>query len=193
MVAWKWPGVNDLEYFDDKTRRSVDDDGGFHHTWYAMKMEASKCNIKRYIRQVLTNIQYIRQFFSDDFWNSRYLRFGSGAFSDFAAVGIRYTDSDNTPMPKRIKTIGLEFEADEWMPDVKDPGIVYRDKVIDFSSGKEIAKKVKTAEEVYMDELAKAFVVKDLKKLKTGIKDRMGSPGKSSLKKKSKKKTGKKY
>ncbi|KAG9599672.1 hypothetical protein KCU86_g3408, partial [Aureobasidium melanogenum] len=69
MVTWKWPGIHDGEYFDVKSRWTLEEEAPLYHTFYAMKME------------------YMRDFFTDEFWNQRYLRFGGQAFSGFAAVG----------------------------------------------------------------------------------------------------------
>ncbi|KAH0357185.1 hypothetical protein KCU81_g167, partial [Aureobasidium melanogenum] len=166
MVSWKWPGIHDGEYYDEKSRWTVEEEAPLYHTFYAMKME------------------YIRDFFNDEFWNQRYLRFGGQAFSGFAAVGVRllFEDDSSASKIKRNMAIGLELEADEWMPGVIDQGIVYRDRVLNLSGGTEIARdaeKVKTAEEKMIDEIVEGFVVKDMKKLKIAMREKIGSPARS--------------
>lgn len=112
------------------------------------------------------------------------MRFGGQAFSGFAAVGLRLVWEDD-PSAEKIKhnaQIGLELEADEWMPGVIDVGIVYRDRVLDLSGQREIARKVgkaKTEEEKLIEEIAEGLVVKDMKKLKIGMREKMGSPGRN--------------
>lgn len=39
MVSWKWPGVHDSEYYDQKSRWTVEEEAPLYHTFYAMKME----------------------------------------------------------------------------------------------------------------------------------------------------------
>lgn len=78
---------------------------------------------------------------------------------------------------------GRELEADEWMPDVISKGIVYHDRVMDFSGEREIARKaekVKTEEEKMIDEITEGLAVKDMKMLKIGTRDKIGSPGRSA-------------
>lgn len=79
---------------------------------------------------------------------------------------------------------GLELEADEWMPDVISKGIVYHDRVMDLSGEREIARKaekVKTEEEKMIDEITEGLAVKDMRKLKIGMREKMGSPGRSPI------------
>jgi hypothetical protein len=129
-------------------------------------------------------MQYMRDFFTDEFWNQRYLRFGSQAISGFAAVGVRLVWEDD-PTAEKMKhdvATGLELEADEWMPGVIDVGIVYRDKVLDPSGEREMArdvKKAKTKDEKMIDEIVEGLVVKDMKGLKIAMREKMGSPGRS--------------
>jgi hypothetical protein len=103
--------------------------------------------------------------------------------SSFKAVGVRYRMQDSMPAQKsnHDATTGLELQADEWMPDVIGPGIVYEDRVLDLSGESLIATKGKTAEEMVLDEIAEGFVVKDVKKLSIGMKALAGT---SSIKKK---------
>lgn len=129
-------------------------------------------------------MQYIRDFFNDEFWNQRYLRFGGQAFSGFAAVGVRLLFEDDLTASKiqRDITIGRELEADEWMPGIIEQGIVYRDKVLDLSGEREIAREVekaKTDEERMIDEIVEGFVVKDMNKLKIAMREKIGSPARS--------------
>jgi hypothetical protein len=103
--------------------------------------------------------------------------------SSFKAVGVRYLVQNSMPAQKRNHDAmtGLGLQADEWMPDVVKPGIVYEDKVVDFSEEKVVATKAKTAEERALEEIADGLVVKDIKKLSIGMKT---LAGKSSIKKK---------
>jgi hypothetical protein len=39
MVTWKWPGVHNGEYFDEKSRWTLEEEAPLYHTFYAMKME----------------------------------------------------------------------------------------------------------------------------------------------------------
>lgn len=41
MVAWKWPGIHENEYFDEMSRWTLEDDAPLYHTFYAMKMEVT--------------------------------------------------------------------------------------------------------------------------------------------------------
>lgn len=131
-------------------------------------------------------MQYIRNFFSDEFWNQRYLRFGSQACSGFAAVGVRLVRKHSSTVQK-IKhdmVTGRELEADEWMPDVVSKGIVYHDRVTGLSGESEIARKaakVRTEEEKMIDEITEGLAVKDMKRLKIGMREKMGSPGRSPI------------
>jgi hypothetical protein len=89
MTAWKWPGVHDGRNYGERSRRSPEDDLGYV-TWYIMKMEVGQAAITAKAHKLNTDkMQYFRQFFTDDFWENRVMRFGDGALSDFAAVGLR--------------------------------------------------------------------------------------------------------
>jgi hypothetical protein len=103
--------------------------------------------------------------------------------SSFKAVGVRYLVQNSMPAQKRNhdEMTGLELQADEWMPDVIGPGIVYKDKVLDLSGESVIATKGKTAEEIALEEIADGLAVKDIKELSIGMKT---LAGKSSIKKK---------
>jgi hypothetical protein len=128
-------------------------------------------------------IQYIRHFFIDEFWENRILRFGDGALSDFAAVGVRHKVEGSLAIPKGKfdDLTGSELEADEWMPDSVKAGIVYRDKIVAMT-GAELAKKEKpTKDTTEKDILAEGFIVRDIKKLSIGMKALVG---KSPIKKK---------
>jgi len=133
-------------------------------------------------------IQYIRDFFSNEFWEQRYLRYGS--MSDFKAVGLRYPVGDAIAARngKRVATTGRELEAEQWMPEVQRKSIVYEDRVLDLDGEKVIATKTKTAEQRMIEEIREGLSVKDVKKLSIGMK---ALAGKSPVKKKSpiKKKT----
>lgn len=56
--------------------------------------------------------------------------------SSFRAVGIRsgVFDENIALNGKRVATIGLELEAEPWMPEVEEEeGIVYEDRVLDYA------------------------------------------------------------
>lgn len=42
MVAWKWPGIHESEYFDQRSRWTLEEDAPLYHTLYAMKMEVGQ-------------------------------------------------------------------------------------------------------------------------------------------------------
>jgi hypothetical protein len=87
--------------------------------------------------------QYVQQFFLDDFWNNRVLRFGDGALDNYKAVGVRrcqsgeleFSDLESpTIRTKRNSVTGVleedpEIEADAEFPDV-DEGIIYPHKAL---------------------------------------------------------------
>lgn len=107
--------------------------------------------------------------------------------SSFKAVGYRYVmpQSKTGQKRKRDTAIGRELEAVEWMPDVIEHGLVYEDKIVNLAGDRVIAKKVKTAAEQLLEEIAEGFVVRNIKKLSIGMKALVG---KSPIKKKSLKK-----
>lgn len=104
--------------------------------------------------------------------------------SSFKAVGIRYFrgDGTGTQHAKRITTTGQELEAEQWMPEVEE-GIIYADGALDLTGDKVIAIKAKTPKEQLLDDIAKGFIVTDVKKLSIGMKSLVG---KSPIKKKKK-------
>ena len=104
--------------------------------------------------------------------------------SSFRAVGIRngVFDENIAPNGKRVATIGLELEAEPWMPEVEEEGIVYEDRVLDFAGDKVIATKPKTAEQQMLADIAESWIPKSFKKLSAGMKAWIG---RSPVKKKS--------
>lgn len=101
--------------------------------------------------------------------------------SSFKAVGVRFRVADRMTAQdkKRVATIGLELEAEKWMPEVERQGIVYKDKVLNLAGDKVIAIKPKTPAEKLIEDIAESFIVKDVKKLSIGMK---GLAGKSPIK-----------
>jgi hypothetical protein len=85
-------------------------------------------------------IQYIQNVFSDEFWDERYPRYG---MSGLRAVGVRYVVQNSMHTHKRNRD-AITDQEEEWMPGVVEGGIVYKDKMLDYSSDKVIATKEKT-------------------------------------------------
>ena len=105
--------------------------------------------------------------------------------SNFKAVGVRrIVQDDTTAQQRRHDTL----ESVKWMSDVVEEGIVYEDRLVDLSGEKVIATKAKTLLEQVLEDIAQGFVVKDVKKLSTGMKALVG---KSPIQKKKTKKTKK--
>ncbi|KAH0290942.1 hypothetical protein M436DRAFT_59945 [Aureobasidium namibiae CBS 147.97] len=161
MATWEWPGF--FETIGLVHRRTAHEDGFNYANFDVIKME------------------YIRDFFSDEFWDQCYLRYG---MSSFRAVGVRdrVFDENMAPNGKRVATIGLELEAEPWMPEVEEEGIVYEDRVLNFAGDKVIATKPKTAEQQMLADIAMSWIPENLKKLSAGMKAWIG---RSPVKKKS--------
>lgn len=96
--------------------------------------------------------------------------------SSFKAVGVRFRVADRitAQSKKRVATMGLELEAEKWMPEVERQGIVYKDKVLNLAGDTVIATKTKTPGEKLIDDIAEGFIVKDVKKLSIGMKTLAG-------------------
>jgi hypothetical protein len=139
--------------------------GPFYDNGYAIKASAAKYGIKSYTSYAVpmsvsilkmgrrtcfanSSFQYVHQFFLDNFWDNRILRFGDGALSNYKAVGVRLCHNfkfdaleSPTVRKKRNPITGVEeedpeTESDAEFPDV-DKGIIYHDKVLPLS-GEEI-------------------------------------------------------
>lgn len=76
--------------------------------------------------------QYAHQFFLDDFWDNRIMRFGDGAVSNYKAVGVRVSlvdqlDYDDLESPtikqKQDPFTGAWEEDPEIDPDAEYPGV----------------------------------------------------------------------
>ncbi|KAI4717169.1 hypothetical protein E4T48_06649 [Aureobasidium sp. EXF-10727] len=131
MAAFPWPG---LECRIDRglaVKASTAKYGIESHTTYAVPMS------------------YVRQFFLDDFWNNRVLRYGDGALRNYKAVGVReslygeseFDDSESpTVKQKQNSLTGLweddpEIDSDAEFSDV-DEGIIYPgDKALNLLGG----------------------------------------------------------
>lgn len=54
MVAWGWPGIHKSEYFDQRSRWTLEEEAPLYHTLYAMKMEVVQGAIEKSNKQTLT-------------------------------------------------------------------------------------------------------------------------------------------
>ncbi|KAI4843072.1 hypothetical protein E4T44_06946, partial [Aureobasidium sp. EXF-8845] len=114
--------------------------GGSDGTGYPIKATAAKHGIKSHTSYAIP-MSYVQQFFLDDFWDNRILRFGDGALSNYEAVGVRLRHNfqfDATELPiTRRKRNPVTGEIEEW-PEVDadaefphvDEGIIYPDKAL---------------------------------------------------------------
>ncbi|KAI4724771.1 hypothetical protein E4T49_07516 [Aureobasidium sp. EXF-10728] len=134
MAAFPWPG---LECRIDRglaVKASTAKYGIESHTTYAVPMS------------------YVRQFFLDDFWDNRVMRYGDGALRNYKAVGVRQSlygesDFDDSESPtvkqKQNSLTGLweddpEIDSDAEFSDVEE-GIIYPgDKALNLL-GREIS------------------------------------------------------
>jgi hypothetical protein len=147
MCANPWPGRFDGNGYPIKATAAKHGIKGY--TSYAVPMSVSI--VKKFCEMHLADLfsQYVQQFFLDDFWDNRILRFGDGALSNYKAVGLRLRHNfqfDDTETPtvrtKRNSVTGYqeewpEIEADAEFPNV-DEGIIYPDKVLTLH-GEEIS------------------------------------------------------
>ncbi|KAH0369928.1 hypothetical protein KCU65_g2960, partial [Aureobasidium melanogenum] len=121
IAAQRWPGLEDREGI-------------------AIKASAAKYGI-RYDTLYAVPMSYIQQFFLDDFWDNRILRFGDGAVNNYKAVGVRVSldlnyDGSESPTVKQKQDLlsGLfeddpEIDPDAEYPDV-DEGIIYPNRIL---------------------------------------------------------------
>lgn len=144
LRADRWPGIKVDE--DYATRATAAKHGIKFDTSYAVPMTVSVVKMVNGIVFLLICLpQYVHQFFLDDFWNNRILRFGDEALNNYKAVGVRRCTSDElefsefespTVRTKRNPATGAleedpEIESDAEHPDV-DEGIIYPDRVLTF-------------------------------------------------------------
>ena len=99
-------------------------------------------------------------------------------------MGVRLVSKQSSTVQRMKHDVvtGQELAAGEWMPDVISKGIIYHDRVLDLAGEREIARKAekaKTEEEKLIDEIAEGLAVRDMKKLKIGMREKMGSPRRS--------------
>jgi hypothetical protein len=147
LRADRWPGPF---YDNGYAKASAAKHGIKFYTTYAVPMSVSILKMVRRtpLLTLHSQFQYVHQFFLDDFWDNRILRFGDGALSNYKAVGVRLCPNSQfdalespTVRKKRNPITGVEeedpkIESDAEFPDV-DKGIIYHDKVLPLS-GEEI-------------------------------------------------------
>ncbi|KAG9698151.1 hypothetical protein KCU95_g2838, partial [Aureobasidium melanogenum] len=123
IAAQRWPGI--------ESREDI-----------AIKASAAKHGI-RYDTSYAVPMSYVHQFFLDDFWDNRILRFGDGAVNNYKAVGVRvslvdqlkYDDLESpTVKQKQDPLSGVweddpEIDSDAEYPNV-DEGIIYPNRIL---------------------------------------------------------------
>lgn len=139
MCANPWPGRLDGDGYPVKATAAKHGIEGY--TSYAVPMSVSivKTSCGMHLADLFS--QYVQQFFLDDFWDNRILRFGDGALGNYKAVGVRlrhkvqFVDVETpTLRRKRNPVTGQqeewpEIDADAEFPHVYE-GIIYPDKVL---------------------------------------------------------------
>ncbi|CAD0106126.1 unnamed protein product, partial [Aureobasidium uvarum] len=131
MAAIRWPGLESRVDEGLPIKASTAKYGIKFHTIYAVPMS------------------YVRQFFLDDFWDNRVVRYGDGALTNYKAVGVResqYGESEfddlesPTVKQKQNSLTGLweddpEIDSDNEFSDVEE-GIIYPgDKALNILGG----------------------------------------------------------
>jgi hypothetical protein len=123
MCANPWPGRLDGDGYPVKATAAKHGIEGY--TSYAVPMSVSivKTSCGMHLADLFS--QYVQQFFLDDFWDNRILRFGDGALGNYKAVGVRlrhkvqFVDVETASLPdvipfcndSRIKEEGNALEA----------------------------------------------------------------------------------
>ncbi|THW64368.1 hypothetical protein D6D20_02909 [Aureobasidium pullulans] len=117
----RWPGAA-RDVYQHLIKKSFAKDGVKHETEYMVFME------------------YVRQFFCDEFWEGREMRYETTPLSDFAVVGVRllFSSSRNNFDSSESPTVDKhdDHNIGEFLPNLMESAIVYKHEAFTFAEEK---------------------------------------------------------
>ncbi|TIA37834.1 hypothetical protein D6C78_04458 [Aureobasidium pullulans] len=117
----RWPGAA-RDVYTHLIKKSFAKDGVKHETEYMVSME------------------YVRQFFCDEFWEGREMRYETTPLSNFAVVGVRllFKNSRNSFDPSESPTVDKhdDHNIGEFLPNLMESAIVYKHEAFTFAEEK---------------------------------------------------------